>query len=238
MSTTGNTDTPSFEQRVQSIVSQATVDESGNLQLPEGIEADEAVLYAAKLEKQRRDTQSAFTKSQQQLRAKEAEAARLAEHWQKDALANLSKADLADLEELKLQDPEAWRDKINALEEQQRAKFQERRNQVTQEAQQFTELELREQQLNEFNQANPDFQITDEVIENDIPPRITKKLEKGEISFGEFLEECKKYISKPKKIAGSEAPNEPNLSRAPGGNAPSPEAVRAQSTNSYKNEVF
>ena len=238
MSTPGNTDTPSFADRVNEVVSSATVDESGNLQLPDDIEADEAVLYAAKLEKQRRDTQSSYTKAQQRAKQLEAENNKLAEKWQEDALKNLSIADQAEMEELKLQDPDAWREKMNELEEEQRNKFTERRQSVSQEAQQLTELELREQQLEEFNKANPDFQITDDVIDNDIPPRLTKQLENGDITFDEFLNKAKDYVQKPKAIKGAQAPNDPNLGEAAGGHKPSEQARKKQMSNDYNQEIF
>lgn len=238
MSTSDNADTPTFEQQVNEVVSQATYDDNGNMQLPDGVEANEAVLYAAKLEKQRRDTQSSFTKVSQQNKRLEAENAKLTESWQQDYLKTLSVADQAEMEELKVQDPEEWRNKMNQLEQAEAAKFSERRQAISHEASQLTELELREQQLEEFNKANPDFQITDDVIDNDIPPRLTKQLEQGKLSFGEFLEKAKKYVTTPKKIAGQNAPDDPNLGQAPGGHKPSDRAREQQMSTDYKNEIF
>lgn len=239
MGTSDNADTPkTFEAKVNELVSQATFADDGTMQLPEGVEADEAVLYAAKLEKQRRDTQASYTRAQQERKRLEAENAKLAEHWQQDAIKTLSATDRADLEELKATDPEAWRERMNQLEQEQIQKFNERRNTISQEASQLTELELREQQLEEFNQANPDFQITDDVIDNDIPPRLTKQLEKGEISFTEFLEKAKKFVTTPKKVVGQQAPGEPNLGQVPGGHKPSEGARQQQMSNDYNNEIF
>lgn len=238
MSTPGNTDTPSFAEQVNSIVSQASTDESGNLQLPEGVEADEAVMYAAKLEKQRRDTQSSFTRLSQENKRLQAETSKLTEQWEADALKNLTVEDQAEMEELKMQDPETWREKMNQLEATQRTKFSERRESVAKEAQHLTEVELREQQLEEFNKANPEFQITDDVIDNDIPPRLTKSLESGDLTFEEFLEKAKKYISTPKKIQGQEAPNEPNIGKVPGSHKPSDSAREQQMSQDYNKEIF
>lgn len=239
MSTSDNADTPTFEQQVNQVVSQATFAEDGTMNLPDGVEANEAVLYAAKLEKQRRDTQAGFTRLSQEKKRLEAENAKLTENWQQDALKNLSVADQAELEELKMQDPEAWREKMNELEQAEAAKFSERRQAISQEASQLTELELREQQLEEFNKANPDFQITDEVIDNDIPPRLTKQLENGDITFTDFLEKAKKFVTSPKKIKGGDTPpNEPNLGAAAGGHKPSDQAREQQMNNDYNNEIF
>ena len=64
--------TPTFESRVNEVVSSSTVDDKGNLVLAEGVEADESVLFAAKQVKRFSDTQSAFIKSQQKVKTLEA----------------------------------------------------------------------------------------------------------------------------------------------------------------------
>lgn len=236
MSTSDNADT--FAQQVNNIVSQATVDDSGNLQLPDGVEASEEVLYAAKIEKRARDTQSAFTKAQQERKRLEAENEKLAMSWQQDAVKNLSSTEQARLEELKSTDPEAWRDEMNSLEQKRIDEFNERRQGITKEAQEMTELELREAQLEAYNKANPEFAITDEVIENDIPPRITNKLKNGDITFEEFLEQSKKYIETPKKIKTEEAPGEPNFAGTRNKNAPTEEDFSKDFSATYNNTVF
>ena len=101
-----------FEEEVNEIVANSTVDEEGNLQLPEGAEANEQVLYAAKLEKRHRDTQSSYTKSQQRNKQLEAENARLVESWEVDAIESLTSSQKSKLEELKSQDVDAYVKKI------------------------------------------------------------------------------------------------------------------------------
>ena len=238
MSTSDKADTPSFAQKVNELVSKATFDDNGTMQLPEGVEADESVLFAAKLEKQRRDTQASFTRLSQENKKLTAEKDKLSEAWRADYMKTLSVGDKAELEELRTQDPEAWRQKMNSLEQEEAGKFGERVSQVSKEAHQLTELELREQQLAAFNEANPDFQITDEVIDNDIPPRITKKLEQGNITFEEFLQEVKTYVNKPKAIKADPAPGDPNFSDNPGSDKPSAAAVEQQMADDYKKEIF
>lgn len=231
--------TPTFESRVNEVVSSSTVDDKGNLVLAEGVEADESVLFAAKQVKRFRDTQSAFTKSQQKVKTLEAENDKLATSWEQDAVANLSSSEQARLEELKTQDPDAWRTEISDLEADKRTKFKEKRAAITQEASQLTELERRALQLEQFNKDNPNVQITDEVIENDIPPRITRKLESGEIQFDEYLEEVKTYLGKGKKLAPGVKPEEaPNFAGSRGSTAPTPEAIAAQNSSDYSKEIF
>lgn len=231
--------TPTFEEQVNTVVSKMTTDEKGNSVLPEDVEASPEVLYAAKLEKRHRDTQSAFTKAQQRAKALEEENAKLASSWEADAVSNLSATEQARLEELKTQDPDAWRAEITVLEESKKTKFAEKRQSISKEAQQAVELQNRQALLDQYNSEHPETQLTDEVIENDIPPRITKQLEKGEITFEEFVAKCDKFLNKPKKIATEgEVDEEPTFARSGGGSKPSESAVTAQDTNDYKTEIF
>lgn len=229
--------TPTFESKVNETIANTTKDDAGKLVLPEGI--DEATAFATRAEIRRRDTQAAFTKGQQRTKALEAENEKLAASWESDAVSNLSSTEQAKLEELKVQDPEAWRAEISNLEEGKRTKFKEKRAEITKEASQMTELERRAAQLEQFNTDNPNLVITDDVIQNDIPPRITKKLEAGEIQFDEYLEEVKTYLGKNKVIdKGEGAPNEPDFKNARGGGNPTKEAVEKQNSNDYTKEIF
>lgn len=232
-----NDGTPTFESRVKDAVAATTRDNDGKLVLPEG--TDEATAYAVRSEIRFRDTQSAYTKSQQSNKALIAENDKLASSWESDAVSNLSNTEQARLEELKVQDPDAWRTEIGNLEETKRTQFKEKRATITKEASEGTELERRELQLDQFNKDNPDVQITDEVIQNDIPPRITRKLEKGEIQFDEFLDEVNTYLGKGKKLApGAKPTEEPNFANSRGSNTPTKEAVEAQNSDDYSKEIF
>lgn len=234
----GNNDgTPTFESRVNAAITATTKDAEGKLVLPEG--TDEATAFAVRSEIRRRDTQGAYTKSQQHNKALTAENTQLAASWENDAISNLSNTEQARLEELKVQDPDAWRTEIATIEESKRTKFKEKRQLISEEASQGTELERRGLQLEQFNIDNPDVKITDDVIQNDIPPRITRKLEQGEIQFDEYLEEVKTYLSKGKKLApGAKPDEEPNFAGSRGSRTPTDEAIKAQSSNDYTKEIF
>ena len=233
-----NDGTPStFESKVNQVIADTTKGDDGKLVLPEG--TDEAVAFAATAEIRRRDTQSAYTKNQQKLKALETENNKLATSWESDAVSNLSNSEQARLEELKVQDPDTWRTEITKIEDDKRTKFKEKRQAISEEANQLTELERRGLQLEQFNKENPDLQITDDVIENDIPPRITRKLEQGEIQFDEYLAEVSTYLAKGKKInPGETPPKEPSFKDSRGGQTPSKEAIDAQNSDNYKNEIF
>jgi hypothetical protein len=229
--------TPSFESRVNEAIAATTKDANGKHVLPEG--TDEAVAFATTAELRRRDTQGAFTKSQQRVKALETENDSLANSWESDAVANLSNSEQARLEELKVQDPDAWRAEISTIEDTKRTAFKEKRQAISTEASKTTEVERRTSQLEQHNIDNPEHQITDEVIDNDVPPRITRELETGKISFEEFLTKVSSYLGKPKKLApGTAAPDEPDFSSARGSNKPTEEAFKAQSSSDYNKEIF
>ena len=229
--------TPKFEELVNDAVKNSSKDEKGNLVMPENV--DDNVAYAARLEIRRRNTQSAYTKSQQRVKSLENENNQLYTSWEADAVSKLSNDEQARLEELKVQDPEAWRSEISKLEEDKRQKFKEKRTTISKKAEEESLLSQRELVLKQFLEDNPGLELTDEIIENDVPPRITKKLEEGKISFEDFLNESVNYLSKNKTIDKGEKPNEePNFNKARGSSTPAKEAVLKQDSNDYKTEIF
>jgi len=228
-----------FEEEVNEIVANSTVGEDGNLQLPEGIEASEQVLFAAKLEKRHRDTQSSYTKSQQAVKRLQAQNSKLAESWEADAMESLTLTQRTKLDELKVQDPDAYIAEISVIKEQSKATFDKKKEDLLAEANEMTELEVRQSQLDAYNEANPEAIISDKSIEDDVPPRIVKKLEKGEITFEDFLLEAKKYLTTGKSIKKEKGvEEEPDLSKANGSDSPSYSSQLAKNSNDYSKEIF
>lgn len=227
---------PTFEQKVGEVVKQFTKDESGKTVLPEGLEVDEPVRYAAMAEKRRRDTESALGKTTQKLRAEEATRKELEKRVAGQTV--ISPEDQQVLNELKFSDPEAWRIQMNAIEQKATTSLHEELSTISSNASQQAEFDRRVGVLAQFNLDNPDYPVTDEAIINDIPPRITKKLDKGEISFEDFLLEANKYLATPKKIAGTEVQEQPNLGSLGGGSTPSRKALDTEAVESYENQTF
>lgn len=187
-------------------------------------------------EKRRRDTQAAYTRGQQELKLLKAEKEALEHQLSK---LNLSVEQNEELEELKYKDPEAWRNKINQLEQEAVVAAQQKLAEVTAEARKRAELERRAQILQEYNAEHPEVPITDEVIAYDIPPRITRKLESGDITFEEFLEEARAFLTTPKKVAaGDEPTDQPNLNKLGGRDTATPQAVNEDVIASYQNEIY
>lgn len=188
-------------------------------------------------EKRYKDTQAAYTKSQQELKAVKAKV---------DVLEKLTTPQIQidaeaqkELDDLKYSDPDAWRTKMNNLELDARSKHQNLISAAEQQAAIHAEMDRRTQVLNEYNRSHPGFEITDEVIQLDVPTRITKKLESGELSFDDFLGEVKEFLYAPKKVGTTNKPlGQPNLGNLGGGDTPSDTSISKDIVANYKNIAY
>jgi DNA repair exonuclease SbcCD ATPase subunit len=188
-------------------------------------------------EKRFKDTQAAYTKAQQKLKEIEAKA-KVLEELSKPRV-ELAKEEAEELEDLKYKDPDAWRAKLDALEREASEKHRAKLNEVTTAATQAAELERRTQILAEFSASHPDIELTDDVIQYDVPKRITNKLEKGEVTFEEFLNDVYTYLTTPKKVGtGNTTLGQPNLGRLGGDSTPTGSAVDRDVVATYSKAVF
>lgn len=146
-------------------------------------------------EKMFKDTQAAFTKARQEVAALKAKNAAL-EKAIVDQGVQLDPAVAEELERLKYEDPEAWRQKLNAIEN---AKAKEVTSEITRQA----EVARRKEVLASWNQENQDAQITDYVVRNVLPAGLTNKLNRGEVSFEGFLAEASNFLRQTKVGPGS-----------------------------------
>lgn len=229
-----------FEKEVNDVVSQMTQDNNGNWVIPEGVEASEEVRFAANLEKRRRDTQSALAKKDATLRQVTAERDQFAQGWESDFAKSLDPERQAELEELKATDPDAWRAKLNEYEQQQLQAFSSKREEISTAAKKETEQQVREREFSEWQQEHPDLELTDDILANDVPPRIARELEQGKVSFRQFLDNCATYLTKAKVLAPKVDPAKSygNLGAAAGGSAPAGDAIAAAARNEYSSEIF
>lgn len=240
MSTETQADKVTLQDTVNDLLGKFRLNDNGKWQLPEEARKDvpEAVILAVTTEKRRRDTQSALTKVTQENKALTKTNTDLMAGWQGDVTLGLSQSETADLVELKATDPDAWKAKLDSLEAEKLAAVTEKQAKIANDAAYSTELSSREVSLDVYNEAHPDMQLTDAVIADDIPPRITNKLAQGTITFDEFLAEAGTYLAKPKKVQ-SEKPNaEPNLGNAAGGSSPTEDAQQRDATETYENTTF
>ena len=182
-------------------------------------------------EKRFKDTQAAYTQSRQEIAKLKAQLS-----VKDEPKMQLTAEQQDELEDLKFNNPEEWRKRVNDLEKQADAQFNTKLNE---ELQKLTELEQRQLTLEAFQLSHPDFHLDDEVIAYDVPKRITKRLETGEINFETFLEEAYQYLTTP-KVVGSQAKDldQPNLNKVGGGTTASASATAADIVVSYRNEVY
>ena len=231
-------ETLTFEQRVNQTLDSAKLDNNGNIILPEDLSDD--LKFAAKAEKRRRDTQSALAKTKSQLSVVEAERDGLVTLAQESgSTIVLTPEEKQELDELKHSDPDAWRTKMNELEQAASKQVQTKIKDVSETAKTKGALGERQVLLDAFNEDNPELSLTDEVIENDIPPRITRALENGDITFTEFLGKAKEYLTSAKAIAADEDVEEtPNLSDIGGSDTPGEKASGEQTETDYEKMIF
>jgi len=230
--------TESFEQEVNSVVKQLTKREDGTMVLPKDLKVSAEVKYAATLEKRRRDTESALGKTRQQLKTEETVRKELEKRVTAKVGLSLAPEDAEVLDDLMVSDPEAWRKKINELEQVATTELTKDLAKLVSTASQQTEQDRRAQVLEQFNKEHPDAPVTDQALVNDIPPRITRKLEEGKITFEEFLQESNDFLVSPKVIGDISVPKVTDIGLTGGSSSPSDDALANQNETDYAHTVF
>ena len=146
----------------------------------------------------------------------------------------------SELENLKYSDPEAWRNRLNQLEAEANNEFNTKISEAKQSMTMQQELNRRTSILGQFQQEHPDVAFTDELLQFDIPLRITKKLEDGKVSYEEFLNEVYSYVKTPKVIGSTNSTlDQPNLNKLAGDDTPTKTSTDSRTiTQSYANMEF
>jgi hypothetical protein len=188
-------------------------------------------------EKRFKDTQAAYTKTQQKLKETEAKAKVLEELSQPKLELSPSMAE--ELDDLKYRDPDAWRLKITALETDAHNIHREKLTAAASAASIEAELERRAQVLAEFSSSHPDIILTDDIIQYDVPKRILNKLETGEVTFEAFLDDVYNYLLTPKTFGSANTVlNQPNLTNVGGDSTPTASAISKTLDAAYSKMVF
>jgi len=187
------------------------------------------------------ETQQSYTKGQQSISSLKAENAKLLEQLEATSTVSISAEDQETLDALKYEDPEAWRSKLNSLESKAKTETTAKLAELTSEAKgaaeaQF-ELSRRTQVLKEFNDS-ASVAITDELIANDVPPRISNKLAKGTITFEEFLTEVQTYVTAGKVVANDKTLAQPNMGHMGGGVTPQDMKPEKSLSKNYSGDMY
>lgn len=226
--------TPSFEQQVLDTVKEVKRGEDGKLQLPADL-SDE-MRFAVTAEIRRRDTQSEYTKAQQKKVELEAKLSEYEKELSKNVQIMVSDEEKAELEALRYDDPNAWRHRVNELEREAVEKAQKDLQEKVAKSSFEVEIERRKTVLKDF-QESTGIMVNDDVLANDIPPRITQKLANNEVSFEDFLLEVGEYLTSGKAIhTGDKAPNLPNLGKTGGGTMPEDDSI--YNSMNYEQEIY
>jgi len=216
---TATTDAPTVSEQVNEILK---AQETSKLVLPEGV--SEHVADVARAEHKFRSTQSSYTKASQRTRELEAENEVLKGHVK----APISDEEAERLKALKYTDPDAWKAELDALESKKPDIGAEARAK----AGESYELERRVDVLTQFNTGR-EVPITDEVIMNDVPPRISNKLANNEVTFEEFLAEVDSYLAKGKALPTQETLDQTDLNKVTGGDTPHSKGKPTTETGKY-----
>lgn len=225
---------------VSNIVKQITTDEAGNYIFPTDVELTEEIKFAATAEKRRRDTQAEFTKVNKSKLALEAENALLKETLLKQSIV-FSPEEVEELEDLKLEDPEKWRQRLNELEQKTIQERQTKINSVSTEvktqAEKNFEVSMQGKVLEEFNKFHG-IGLTEELLADEVPNRITKKLVEGKVSYEEYLEESFTYLKTNKAIKEESVMGDPNLNRVSGGKEPGKFDAEPSLREAYSKDLY
>lgn len=238
----GNTNNPApaeaFEEQVNAAVKGMTQNEDGTWKVPEGL--PEHVAYAANLEKRRRDTQSALAKTTNRLEMTEKERDTLRDKILESAHTQLTKEQKLELQDLKDTDPDAWIAKKAEYEQSAVEAIASELDELSSDPDMADETARRAELLADCLNNNPGLVLNDEVFENDLPPRLTKQLYDGEVTFEKFLEDAVKFLQPAVKVANTDDDDtdETNLGNLGGGTAVDDASIELDAASSYRNEIY
>ncbi|NRA77875.1 MAG: hypothetical protein HRU18_06680 [Pseudoalteromonas sp.] len=226
-----------YGDKVKEAISASTINADGKAVFAEG--TSEEIIFMAGQELRRRDTQSALSRSTQTADALTAENNLLAESLASQT-SGATPEQLSKLEELKATDVEEWRKEVNKIEAANKTAAVTARDEIKTKAKNESEIERRARLLEEYNTANPKAMLTDDVITNDIPPRLTNQLADGTINFDQFMAKAAKYITTGKVMTkGTAAPEqEPDIGKMGGSHLPDGTAVDSEIVSTYKTELY
>lgn len=231
----------SYTEQVNKLIKEVTVNEEGKFVYPDG--TPEHLKYAVATEKKYRDTQSGFTKARQSLKESDTENEALRNQLTSSTISELKLSidDQDRLDDLMNTDPNAWRREMNELETahttNERKKLEDTMGTVRQEAGHKFELDRRVESLKQFNEGRskqldndgkPLAPLTATIFDNDIPPRIGKKLTDGLITFEGYLAECSDYLAKGRVVSNQEADNGTKLTSGAGSHNPPKESTNLE----------
>ena len=218
------------------------LDDKGKLQLPEDMA--EWQKHVIRSEKRQRDAQSELSKTKSQLKEEQAAKLVLLDAASSIIPSNfqLSEEEIAELEAIKFQDPDTYRIRVNELEAKAKKAQEDNLTDLTTKAvedvRQSNVSNNRLAVLEEFRLANPNTQLTDDVLVNDVPPRFMNDLNSGKYDYSTYLVKVAEYLNTGKVIPNSGSAEDKSLGDVSGGLTPGKDAANKAGKQDYKKMTF
>lgn len=227
--------------QVNTLLGSMVQNEKGDWELPEEAIKDipEAVIYAAKAERRYRDTQSSYTKSRQELKALKTTNESLVNHMIENATLDLTQEQRDQLDELRGTDPEAWRDKLTEYETAAKDAQRTKTKEFEDKGKKVSEAEMRQAMYADFTERTG-IELSDQVIENQLPASYSKNMSDGTWTFEEFLANVETFLSKDKVIkdADDKGDKPTQMGKLPGGKDPDEAAKALDDVEAYDKETY
>jgi len=218
------------------------LDDKGKLALPDDMPDWQKRVIRS--EKRQRDAQSELGKTQAQLREStaingvlmETAGTMVPDDFQ------LSDDEITALNKLKTEDPDKYRLEVNALEAKAKTAQQEKLTELTTkaatDATNAHTTKNRVTVLAEFRGANPTLVITDDVLVNDVPPRLLAGVTNGDYTYSSYLDKVKEYITTGKVAPKGNEGDPHNPGEMPGSQTPGKSAADKAGKADYAKMTF
>lgn len=172
---------------------------------PEELQAEIEALKSevARKDKMVKDTQAGFTKKSQELAKLKAD---------REYKKQLTPERQEELNNLKETNVDEWYKQMK-IEEDKKAEI------ANTAVDTVTTATSREQQLASFN-ANNGASLTQDQLDYDVPLRLKKQLEAGEVGYEEYLKKANEFVTSGKVVGTPETLDQPNLNNTKGADTP------------------
>jgi len=233
--------TPTIEEQVNSVVSSLVQDSDGKWQVPADVaeKTDPSILYAAKTERRFRDTQAGYTRANQKVKELDTVNAQLTAHMVDNATMHLTPEERDELDDLKTSDVDAWRAKITEHEGKAKELSQSKIGEFEAKGKEVSLGEQNKLKYEAFTERTG-LELSDHVINNELPASLASKFKNDEIEMDDFLTQAEKFLTKSKVVqdAGAKPDTSTQMDKLTGGQEPSHNAQARDSAETYANEVY
>ena len=208
---------PETEVEFRQLVTTLTRNDDGtpkDLVLPEG--TDKATKLAINAEISRRSTQAQHTKVAQELALERKKLDASTQLALKGAKGSFTEAELAELEELKATDIDAWRVRYSELEKARDTRANEAVTKAMEVDPSTVANVAYAEQLKSFN-ATLGEPITQEELDNELPPKYIKAVRDNVLTYEDYLLKARELLRPTKEVTTSRVPKdvEPPRSNPP-----------------------